>query len=1203
MITSKRKIAIKRILKIATLSIVVGLSLLLLCLAFLPTLVSSPAVQTRIQKTLATSMKRQVAWSNLVMTWSDGVTLSGLKLGDGPAPLLKTDIDQIVLAPSLGRGVDGRFGVDLVVKIRNVRAELAPGPPKPPPPPSTKDPLTQLAETIQKVQGLDFPLPLDLRVLVEVAPVQLVYRAPAPAKQLRLQEFSFRFDMPSLAAKPVTAEIKGGVTVDGRDVGKVSLTANVSDLVTKERRIHLASALFAVDASVPGTNLTLSGGLSHADGFTARCKLDLPRLLAVAHPFLPAKVPEMAGIIELQLKAKADAQRDLHATLMLDGTGVAASGGALKAKRVGPLDVKLLQRIATDHVHQKVAFPGGTFTVPGVLDAAWSASVIRPTVSERSLDVQFGPLRLDLARAVVVAAPFLPLDSPVKELVGELTLRSLKLKLNGPANNGDVAVAGFGVKFPRVRLALKKGELAATDIELLLDKAACPLVATLPTRLTADLLWSVKSAALSGAQPLAIQGARGAMGVTVSDLNLKSSSPRKVAASVAVTQSFDLDRAASGTQFTIEKAHEQLRFLAHAAENGDIEADLPEFHFSAASLQGTQGGKRFGPLPLSASLTATALRLSAAKGAKPTLQHAAATISAGEAIQLIAEAALSGASPQRATTSGTARLDLRRALPLVAAFVPSGLKGDGVVSAVWDLAAPLPDKAPAADKNPLRSARAGLALLDKLELRLKLDNISATVPSAKGAISVTGLRTTPELRIVATKKGESARLEGGLLFSGVSGLPGTAGKLPSQHGSFTFNGRLSGWREFRLSEEFRIDPLGVGHEAELNVSRIDTLLDEKQPFSTATLIKRLDATLLANVDGAFSSDLKQLLPGFDLAGTMSSALRVDLSASRELALRCSLKTKDFGAQLANGTTIEGMRSDIAINRVYSLAVTSPGERWTPLSTALVRPAAVATANPGAAEIVGRIHDDLRGDVRGTRSFSIRRVTTKASGVPLLLTSLEGDLLFGQEKTGLSFFQADLLGGTLLARGVFDLKPEVPVIAAASSFSNLDITYLLPKDAKKQQTDQDAEITGEMSFTVPLTPEQRELFEQLRLGINIRKIGSNTLERALFSLDPYERNEQVIAQRKMLRMGSLKGLRASAVDGAFSMEGEARIKGVAVDLPKVERLRISELPHRQELAKNRAGIMALRGLLDLVRADTLVVGPKGELSLKRRNYEK
>lgn len=1191
-----RSIHIKRILKIAAITMAGIVLLLLISLAALPALISSHAAQSRVQKILASSLKRQVGWSNLSLSWGSGLTLSGLKLGDGPAPLLKTDIEQVIIDPGFGRGSDGRFGIDLVVKIQSVRAELAPGPPKPPPPPSGKDPLTQLAETIQKVQGLDFGLPLDVRVRIDVAPVQIVYRAPAPAKQLRLRDFSFRFAMPSLAAKPIAVDVAGGVVVDGRDMGKVSLTATVSDLVTKARRIHLASALFAVDAAAPGTSLSLSGGLSHTDGFVARWKLDLPKLLAAAHPFVPPKVPGLAGNVELLLRAKADDKRDLHATLTLDGAGLAASGGSLKAKRVGPLNVKLQQRIVTDHLQQKVEFPGGTFAMPGLIDAAWSATVNRPTVPERALDVRFGPVRLDLARALAVGAPFLPSGSPVRKLDGALSLHSLSLRLTGPANNGELVVAGFGLTLPHVRLALKKGELTADDIEFVLEKVSCPLIAKQPAKVQADLRWGVRRAALSGAQPLLVQGARGTIGAEVSELNLKSASPRKVSASVTLKQSFDLDRASSGSKFTIEKVRQQLRLLARATDSGEIQASLPEFTVAAASLGGVQSGKRFGPLPLSAMVTASDVRLPAGKSAKPTLKHVAARISAGDFLLLTADAALSAV----ATTTGSVRLDLRRALPVAAAFVPAGLKADGTVTAVWDVALPMTDTAAAPDTHPLRSARAGLARLDKLDVGLKLENVSAIVPSAKGTVKLSGLHTAPDIRIVSAKKGESIRFAGGVQFAALSGLPGSAGKLPAQHGAFGINGELTGWSILRVNEDFRIDPLAVAQEAELNVSRIDALMDEKQPFSTATLVKRLDATLLTTLDTAFTRELKPLLPGIDLAGRAAASLRVDLSAARELALRCSLKTDDFGVKLANGTVVEGMRSDIAVNRVYALTQ-SQAERWTPLSTALVRPGAVTTANPGAAEIAGRINDDLRGDVGGARSFSIRRITTKANGVPLVLTALEGDLLFTPEKTGLSFFQGDLLGGTILARSVFDLKPEVPVIAAASSFSNLDVTKLLPKDAKGRQSDQDAEITGEMSLTAPLTAEQRELFEQLRLAVNVRKIGANTIERALFSLDPYERNEQVVAQRKMLKLGGLKGLRAYAVDGAFSMEGEAHIKGVAVDLPKVERLRISELPLRQELVKNRKTVAALRGFLDLVRADTLVIGPKGELSLKRRSY--
>jgi translocation and assembly module TamB len=1195
-----RKIHIIRALKIAAVAVIGGFLALLLSLYFLPALVSSSAAQNRIQQSLSSSLKRQVAWSSLVMTRSGGLTLSSLKLGEGPPPLLQTSIDQIVIIPSVGRGADGRFGIDLVVRIQNVRAEFAPGPKKTPPPPPAKDPLTLLAESIQRIQELDFPLPVDLRVMVEAAPLQIMYRAPG--KQLRLEDFSFRFAMPSLAAKPVTAELDGRVSVGGREMGSISLNAKVSDLVTKARRIRPSSALFAVDASAPGTNIKLSGGLSQADGFAARCKLDLPLLLATARPFVPPSVPKLEGIVHIQLLAKADADRDIHATLNIDGAGLSASGASLKTKRVGPLDLKLQQQIAADHARQLVDFPGGSLVIPGLINAGWSAKVTSPTLPERTLDAKLGPLRLDLARARHLAAPFLPHDTPVKNLVGEVFLRSLTLHLDGPGNKGDLAVAGFGVKMQQMRLALKGGELAAEDFYLLLEKWECLLAATLPTRVTAELLWSIKRASLSGTQPLIIQGGRGRIGVAVNDLNLKSGSPRKVAASALLTQALDLDHASLGTQLIIKKVHQQLRLQVRASENGEIEANLPELAVTAASLQGTASGERFAPVPLFASVKVAGLRIPSDKRMKPTLQRAVALVSLGDFLQINAEGAFSGSSPLCVVTKGTARFDLQRATPFAAPFVPAGLKGDGVATLLWDLAAPLPEKAFVAEKHPLRMARTGLALFDKFELGLKLDNISATLPSAKGEIRVTGLRSKPDLQIVSTKNGEVVSFKGGVQCSGLSGFPGAAGKLPPQYGSFVFNGGLSGWREFRLREELKVDPLAVSHEAELNVGRIDTLLDEKEPFSTATLIRRLDATLSADVDGKFARGLKPLLPGFDLAGNASGTLRADLSAGRELALQCSLKTKDFGVRLANGTKIEGLRSDIAINRVYALSQ-SQGDSWMPLSTALVRPPAVVRANPGAAEIAGRIHEDLRGNLRGARSFSIRRVTTKVSGMPLELTALEGDLLFNQQESGLSFFQADLLGGTLLARGVLDLRPDVPVIAAAGSFSNLDVTRLLPKETRSLEAGEDAEITGEVSLSAPLTDEQRELFEQLRLVLNLRKIGANTLERALFSLDPYERNEQLVAQRKMLRYGRLKGLRATAVDGAFSMEGEVLIKGIAVNLPKVERVRISELPLRQELVKNRSGIMALRGFLDLLRADMLVVGPKGELSLKRRNYEK
>ena len=173
------KIHIKLLLKISAVALAVGIFLSLACLLFLPLLLNNNVVQSHIQKSLSTSMKRKIVWSGLNISWSNGLTLSGLKLGDGPPPLLKADIDLVAIVPALRRNDDGRVGIDLDLKINNVRAEFAPGPAKPQVPPS-KDPLTLIAEYIQRLQRFDYPLPVNLRVMVDVTPLQIMYRAPDP---------------------------------------------------------------------------------------------------------------------------------------------------------------------------------------------------------------------------------------------------------------------------------------------------------------------------------------------------------------------------------------------------------------------------------------------------------------------------------------------------------------------------------------------------------------------------------------------------------------------------------------------------------------------------------------------------------------------------------------------------------------------------------------------------------------------------------------------------------------------------------------------------------------------------------------------------------------------------------------------------------------------------------------------------------------
>ncbi|GAM09836.1 hypothetical protein OR1_02118 [Geobacter sp. OR-1] len=844
-------------------------------------------------------------------------------------------------------------------------------------------------------------------------------------------------------------------------------------------------------------------------------------------------------------------------------------------------------------------FTDGRLTAGTLLDASWEATVDRPASRDRNLAARLGPVRIDLRQGLALAAPLLARPLPIRELAGELRLQQLEARLQG-RTRGEITLSGLGLDLTRLRLPLAQGELTATGVNVAVEKATLPLEAMQPSRIDAQLSWASQRCSVAGKQPVVADGMSGGLQVAVKELNLKSRSPRKISAKIDLRQSFDLQRLSLERTLAVDALHEQLTAQVYLRDNGEIEMTRPEMKFTLAALQGIAGGKKLRPLPLTAVLTATNIRLPAAKGARPSVEHASGTVTAGGAVQLSATGALSPG--QQAVTDGTLRIDLDRALPLAAPFLPKGVACGGITTLTWNLAALAGQKPQAKEKNPLRMARSSLGLIDRGELTMTLANRAITWPLANGKLTLAELRTPRPVRLALPGKDGKLRLEGELAFARLSGLPGAGATLPAQSGTLSFDGELSDWQSLKLREQFKIQPLGLSQRADVAIGRLDSLL-EQESITTAALLQRLDATIITEAAAGFPAKLTPIPGGMELSGKGNAGLRLNLTAGRGLRVHATAATRDFGLRLKNGTTIEGMTADLLFERDYALA-RGKETGWTPLSASLVRPLPEQSGSAGATELTNRVREDLRGQEHDSRRFTIRRLVAGNGKTPLELTALEGDLLLTPEEMGLSFFQAETLGGTIRLRGMIDLRPEVPAVSAACSFSNLETFMLLPPEVRQESRTQKQEtaVTGEISLDAPLATGQRALLEGLKMRLNLRRIGRDTLERALFSLDPYERNEQLVSQRKLLRNGNLNWLRAGTLDGSFSLEGEVRVKGVNITLPPVERIRLADLPISKQMAKTVSQVTALRKTLDLVRSDTLLVGPEGKISLVRRNNE-
>ncbi|ACH37473.1 hypothetical protein Gbem_0444 [Citrifermentans bemidjiense Bem] len=1189
-----RALRFKKIMFVGAVTALAGVIAIVLLVVFLPTLLSTSQAQSLLRLQLSKSLKKPVSWSNLTLSWSQGLTLSGLTVGDGPPPLLNANLAELRVKPGLEWDDSGRYTVSLDVKLRKLEASLAPGPKQPPPEKPAKDPLTQVAEAVQKFQGMEWPLPVDVRLAVDAAPMTVSYLDPASGRQTVLREVSFALAAPSLARLPIDTSLEGSVALPDAKPQRVHFKARLSDLVTAKDKIKPAAALLSVQAGFPGVTLDAGGGVNRPGGLKAKLRVNLPELAPLATAMAHRELPTLDGKLALDLGAELDRNADLM--VLLDLACDRLSVGKIPGKKgtAGPLDLKLHQKLVSDHKRQRVTFSDGALESPGLLSAAWSAVVDRPTERSRSVAADLGPLRLDLAAARRLAAPFLPANLPVQVLTGTASVAKLAARFKGPDNDGELTLEKAGVDLPQLGLRLANGSLQGEGLSLVLERAAVPLKKLAPLSLAADLRLGAKKVELSGKKKVLLQGGEGALALALTELDLKHKRARAL-----IGQSLEFALVQVGPELAVEGLREELQLEGRALSGGELEATLPGLKLSATKLSANQGGKQVVLTPLSATLVAEGVHLPKKGEGSATVKRAHFTATAADALAIEAQAGLSGLIKQVAATTGKARFDLNKLMPVAAPFVPAGLDAKGLAAATWDMEAPLPVATLAKEKNPLRAARGACALLDKGNLALQLDGLDLRIPAAKTTYKVQNLSTTKPLSFSLPAAGKPLAIDGAFSFAGITGLAGAAGQLPLQSGALTLEGELSQWKDLRLTEELQVRSLGLSQVAELTVGGIDRLLDDSAKLDTPTLLKRLDATMFAHLEGNFPREAKQALAGLKLSGNVAAGARLDLTAARELRMRGYTKCRDFGVADGKGMSAQGIRADLVFDRSYALAQGKGGE-WIPLSALLVRPAPVAPPLAANSDLAARIYQDLRGEASGPRKIGIKSASFNSGAVPLSATALEADLLLEPDTLGLSFLQAEVGGGTVRARGVIDLSREVPVLSTYCYFSRLDPALLFPASGGARPGE---ELTGELSLSAPLAAEQRALLEGLKMNLNLRRFSSRILDRALFAIDPYQRNEKVVAQRKSLQLADLKGLRVSAVDGALDCEGELLVKGVGVDIPKLERLRLSELPIRKELERLIAGIASSKALLELARADTLVVGADGALSLKRRSNER
>jgi hypothetical protein len=243
-------------------------------------------------------------------------------------------------------------------------------------------------------------------------------------------------------------------------------------------------------------------------------------------------------------------------------------------------------------------------------------------------------------------------------------------------------------------------------------------------------------------------------------------------------------------------------------------------------------------------------------------------------------------------------------------------------------------------------------------------------------------------------------------------------------------------------------------------------------------------------------------------------------------------------------------------------------------------------------------EDLRGRIAKRPSLSFDSAHIETGTFWLDISNYEMEFRLARSLPSIDYFQFDVMGGTTVGAVSISRDRDLFILHMDSSFSGLDADRLSPfsllpgpkKDSsqKSENLPGDTELSGELSLRLPVSEDPDQVLNNLSATLRLTHIGSRTLERFLYAMDPYESNETISRQRNILRQGTPRWIDLEIRHGNLSLTGEVEVKGVSVQLPSIERLNVTALPLHRKLQKHLSSLGPVVNALKALSADAIII---------------
>ena len=1199
--------------------LVVMLLLLAAGVFFLPEMVSTKWFNRQFETHASEFLHQPVTLQELHWTWKNGVRIRGLRVADDPKygkePLLAAD-DLLVLVDfelkpgrllirleadglraNLVREKDGHTNLEAWL------AEL-----KPPPAPS------DAFGSEAKAPAAHFVLPVDLAAQIKLTHVRVQAEDRMENRLFAIHEGALTLKMPSLLSSPIDLNFSSRESMGGKAMPPIALAVHVNHLMNEDGALDPQRAEVRVNGELPGLHMALDGTMAQK-GLKGEVKIDLASLVKTAQPFMPDTLPEASGEILLQTTAQLETDKTIAFHMNLSCERILAAGGPLKKKRVGPFSLTLTQKGNAELSGKRVNVDKGEIHLMKECGLSYGGRLEIEGQNNLNVDLALNKVSLDLNEIKRLAKDFMPKgiswEGPGGVQRPDLKIHKVQLSGTLPDGVTNLSIQDMALNLPGCHFQYLKDPLKAETLVLVMPRAAVRLKNRFPEALEIGLSLDAGNVRIAGKQPLSLAQSRiSSLNVAIRDLAPSDQALWGMAGRVTLEESGFLKgiRLSPQNDGTDHLSH-RFKMAVDLPSAPEARINFAEADLSAAPLV----LKSLLPHPLKEGLTfkgrLTDGRITQLKPNNLSVAHFEADVQSGDGLKLKVQGAASDWGMTSFQSKGVMDVDLATAARLVPpGFIPEG-RFSGRVKTRWQLRGRRPthmEMAAITDKDfSLEERLQHGNFLKELDIQTRFMDLAVTMPLDSGeTLSIHGIHSIKPFGIHAADGLKSVSVSGDIEMAQILSLP-SMGKLETPLGAgLSFDAVCRNLNSLELREKLQLTSLAVEQNLEVSLNKLNQLLGQKKKSDLTTFLKILEARIKAGIAVDTGPRLAPFAMGATLEGPLNGRLDMTLRGGKSVSVNANLESEGLDVALPSNLVIKNLKTHLQLEKTFALLFgplkTGEKKPATALSLSVLQPEPSAPLKSFATNPLSRrMIEDLRGRLSKTPTLSFAEARLEKGPFPILLKNAQLQMRFSQSLPSMDYFQMNVMGGTLLGalrvledRNRYRLQLE-------GTFSGLDTKRLLQgrntgNTGEQQGTDEATQISGRMSLQVPLTSGAGTIMGNLDAVFRLTHIGSQTLERFLYAMDPQENNEAIVRQRALLKKGTPRWIEVVVKNGSLSLTGEVAVGGTTIRLPAVNRLNMTSLAIQKQIQALAGRLLPLLKALKILSANTLLVQENGAI---------